>query len=268
MFLSWCNFLPYFNLLSSILLNPSSCLQTLQKIHLADHIRWMTDLLHADSIQQLEVALLRSPVVKVIDFLSGGLVQARPVTVAASAQPHPHTYTSMPPAPPVTSVPVVGITEFSHVPVVPTIESKSNEETTPPKTMTSDVSVLISKCHWVTTTLISPLVSAMVSTSSISFPVVVVPKLEFPVEAYPEYLNRPGGGKDYPCHLCHFTHSNLDSILTYIRKHLDVTIGCPICGRNYQNVASLCKHGNNVYSIQIVPPLLPCKMSLSPKRKS
>ena len=78
-------FLNYFNLLSSILLNLPSCLQALQKINLADHMRWMADLLHAYASQQLEVALLGLPVLEVIDLLSGGWTQARPVTVAASA---------------------------------------------------------------------------------------------------------------------------------------------------------------------------------------
>ena len=146
----------------------------------------------------------------------------------------------------------VGDSESCHVPAVPTMDSKSDEETTLLKTKTSAESVLIPKHQCVSTTLISPSVSAMPSTSSISFPVVVVPKLATSAEAYPEYLNRPGGGKDFLCHLCHFRHSNLDSVLTHIRKHLEVTIGCPVCGRGYQNVASLQKHGRDVHSIQIV----------------
>ena len=126
----------------------------------------------------------------------------------------------------------------NHVPAVPTIELKSDEETTLPNTKTSAESVPIPKCHHVTTTLISPSVSAMLSTSSISFPVVYVSKLAIPAEAYPEHLNRPGGGKDYLCCLCPFRHSNLASILTHVRKHLEVTIGCPICDRGYQNTVS------------------------------
>ena len=90
-------------------------LQALQKIHLANHIRHMADLLHADTVQQLEVALLGSPAAQVIDLLSGGLMQIKPSTFVAPAQPHPHTYTSTLP----TSVPVVGVSTSSHVPVVP-----------------------------------------------------------------------------------------------------------------------------------------------------
>ena len=65
-------------------------------------------------------------------------------------------------------------------------------------------------------------------------------------------LNRPSGGKNYLSCLCPFRHSNLDSFQTHIRKHLDVTIGYSICGRGYQNAASLHKHGRDIHSIQIV----------------
>ena len=57
-------FLDSLNFLPSISLNPSSHLQALQKIHLGSHIRHMADLLHVDAIQQLEVALLGTPVVQ------------------------------------------------------------------------------------------------------------------------------------------------------------------------------------------------------------
>ena len=139
--------------------------------------------------------MLGSPVVEVVDLLSSGLSQSRPVIVA-TAQPHPHTYTSTPPAPPPASVSVVEISESSPVPAVATIESKSDEEilTAPPKTKVSDLSALVSKCHHISTTLISLSISTMSSTSSItSFPVVPVPELVIPAEAYPEHLNRPDG---------------------------------------------------------------------------
>ena len=131
-------FLNYFNLFSSILLNLSSHLQALQKICLADDIRQMPDLLHADAIQQLEVALFGFPALEVIDLFSGRLVQAKLVTVTTSPQPHPCTYTSTPPAPPPASVTVVGVSEVevsesSHIPAVLTMELKSDEKTTLPK---------------------------------------------------------------------------------------------------------------------------------------
>ena len=78
----------------------------------------MADLLHANAIQQLEVALLGSPALEIIDLLSSGLAQANPVTIATSALPHPCTYTSTFPAPPLASVPVVGVSESNHIPAV------------------------------------------------------------------------------------------------------------------------------------------------------
>ena len=91
------------------------------------------------------------------------------------------------------------------------------------------------------------------STKLVLYPSVVVPELTIPADAYPEHLNWPGGHKEYLCHLCTFRHSNLDCILTHIRKHLNITISCPVCSKEYQNVASLHKHGRDVYSVQIVP---------------
>ena len=193
---------------------------------------------------------------EVIDLFSDGLVQANPVMLS-SAQPHPHTYTSTPPALPPTSVPVVRVSEVevsgpSHVPAVPMMESKPDEETTLQKNKTSAESSPSPKCHCITLILISPSVSAMSSTGSTSFPVVVVPKLSIPAEAYSEHLNRPGGSKDNLCYLCPFRHTNLYCILTHVRKHLEITIGCPICSRGCQNATSLCQHGRDVHGIQIV----------------
>ena len=44
--------------------------QDLQKIRLANHIHSVVQLLHADTIQQLELALLGSPAAKLLDVLS------------------------------------------------------------------------------------------------------------------------------------------------------------------------------------------------------
>ena len=231
-------FLDYLNLFIH-LLNLSSLLQALQKIWLMDHIWQMADLLHADAIQQLEVVLLGSPALEVIDLLSGRLAQVK-IVMLSSAQPYPCSYTFTPFAPPSASVPVVGVSEVvvcgpSHFPAVPTIKAKSHGETTLPKA-----------------NLISQSVSAYTVYQFNFFPVVAVPELAIPAEAYPVWLNRPGGGKDYLCHLCHFRHSNLDCILTHIRKHLGITIGCPICCRGYLNATSLHEHGGDVHGIQIV----------------
>ena len=40
------------------------------EIHLANHIHSLVELLHADVIQQLEIALLGSPVAKILDVLT------------------------------------------------------------------------------------------------------------------------------------------------------------------------------------------------------
>ena len=90
------------------------------------------------------------------------------------------------------------------------------------------------------------------SSTSSSCPIVIVPELAIPTDACHKCINRPDGGKDYHCCLCSFHHTNYDCILTHIRKHLDVTIGCPGCGKGFQNVVSLCKHGRKIHKIQIV----------------
>ena len=88
----------------------------------------MADLLHANGIQQLEVALVGSPAAQVIDLLSEGLVQSSVATTSAFVQPHPRSYTSTPPVPPPTSLPVEGISSPSPVvvPVMATSDAASH----------------------------------------------------------------------------------------------------------------------------------------------
>ena len=64
---------------SFVLHNSSSYFQALQKICHASHIRSMADVLHANTVQQQEVALLGSPAAQVIDLLSGAWMQSKPV---------------------------------------------------------------------------------------------------------------------------------------------------------------------------------------------
>ena len=224
--------------------------------------------MHVDAIQQLEVALWGSLAAEVVGFLSSGLSKSKPVTVV-TAQLHPNTYTATPPAPPPALIHVAGVSDSSPVPVMAKIESKPDEEIlTTSKPKISDIPAPVSKCHHVSTTLVSPSVSAKPSTSSTaSFPNVVVPELVIPAEAYPEHVNRQGGGKDYLCQLCHFSHSNLDSILTPVRNHLDITIGCPVCGRGYQNAVSLLKHGSDIHDIQIVASSTSLQGVVDPKEE-
>ena len=111
--------------------------------------------MHGDAIQQLEVALLGPPAAEVLD-LSSGLSKSKQVTVVTAQAPH--TYTATPPTLP------------------PTLVPKPDEEIwTTSKTKISDIPVLVSKCHYISTTLISPSVSVKPSPSfTASSPVIVV----------------------------------------------------------------------------------------------
>ena len=59
-------------------------LQSLQEIHLANHICSIAELLHSDAMLQLEVALLGSSAAKLLDILSVGM-QCIPSTQHQSA---------------------------------------------------------------------------------------------------------------------------------------------------------------------------------------
>ena len=171
----------------------------------------MADLLHADAIQQLEVALLGSPAAQVIDLLAGGLIPSS--IVAVPAQPHPGACISTPPAPPPTSIPVLGVNTTGPRPAM--ASTSGGDESALPQAKASKVSEVVQH-HCITPTPVELLSSTIASSSTEveTLPIVVVPELAVPAEAYPEHLNRPGGGKDYLCHLCLFRHSKLDSILT------------------------------------------------------
>ena len=225
--------------------------QALEKIHLTNHIKSMAELLHAEVIQQLEVALLGSPAAHVIDLLSAGWMQmtlASKGTVICPLQ----AYTTTPVALSPPAILIVGVTSSLPVESVPVDESEAMvsdpQEVTP--------SIVIPKCCWISLTPIqspkSPKPSSGPSTKSATYPILVVPKLTIPAEAHPKQLNQLGGGKEYQCQLCTFHHSNLNCILTHVRKHLVITIGCPMCGKRFQNAVSLHKHGRKVHKIQIV----------------
>ena len=115
------------HLIQSTIQSPNVHFQALQKIHLADHIKQMAHLMHVDTIQQLEVALLGSPAAEVTDLLLSDLSKSKQATVT-TAPPHPCIYTATPLAPPLASVPVVGVSDSSPVPVMVTVESKPDEE--------------------------------------------------------------------------------------------------------------------------------------------
>ena len=71
-----------------------SLFRVLQKIWLANHIKKMVKLLHANPVQQSEVTLLGSPASSVVELLSAGLEQMKPT------QPCPQKFTTSPPVPP------------------------------------------------------------------------------------------------------------------------------------------------------------------------
>ena len=149
------------------------------------------------------------------------------------------------------SIPIISITDSPL-----TVASPGGSRSTTPTILE-----ILSKWCQISLTLISqPEVTSKPSSSpnpdpsekSSSLPVVVVPELFIPAEAQPEQINQPGGGKDYKCQLCTFHHTNKDCILTHVGKHLDITIGCPMCSKGFKNVSSLCMHGKKVHAIQIV----------------
>ena len=175
-----------------VLHNSSSHFQALQKICIVSHLRSMVDILHANAIQQLEVALLYSPAAQVIDLLSGGWVQTKPVPTTTSIWPCPQVYTSTLPATALTSVPVLGVSSLIST------ESMPSDESLTTGMESQDVPMSTPKhCH-ITPTPVwssdSPMpftssTSSDLSTTSASYPVVVVPELAIPAEANPECLN-------------------------------------------------------------------------------
>ena len=68
----------------------------------------MAELLHAEAIQQLEVALLDSLAVHITDLLLAGQMQTKLTLMTTTIQP-PWAYIPMPSAPPLPAVPVVGV---------------------------------------------------------------------------------------------------------------------------------------------------------------
>ena len=163
-------------------------------------------------------------------------------------------YTLTLPVPVPTSVPVLGVSSPISTELIPSDKSLTTAMES------QDVPMSTPKHHHIIPTPVPlsdfpmPFISSTsdMSTKSALYHVVMVPELTIPAEAYPEHLNWPGGEKEYLCHLCTFRQSNLDCILTHIRKHLDIMIGCPVCGKGYHNAALLCKHGRDVHSVQIV----------------
>ena len=76
----------------------------------------MADLLYADAVQQLEIALLGMPVVQGINILTSGLAMSPQLDTPS--QPHPKMYTSTFPTPHPPSVPIRGMSSTTPTPAV------------------------------------------------------------------------------------------------------------------------------------------------------
>ena len=197
-------------------------------------------------MQQIKVALLGSPAAGIINLLAEISLWSPP-PMRQTVQP-PHVYTSTHLAPPPSTILIVGVTTSMA-------ENTGDDRADKSTTMVSDPQEapqnIPKHCHIVPTLVPTPEGPSTSSTSS-SCPIVIVPELAITTDACPECINRSDGGKDYHCHICSFHPTNYDCILTHIRKHLDVTLGCPGCAKGFQNAASLLKHGRKIHKIQIV----------------
>ena len=160
----------------------------------------------------------------------------------------PHVYTSTPLAPSPSTIPIVGVTTSTAEKTGDDMAYRSAKTVLDPQ----EVPQNIPKHHCIVQTLVPTLEGPSTSSTSSSCPIDVVPELTIPTDACLEHTNRPGGCKDYHCCLCSFHHTSYDCILTHMRKHLDVSIGCPGCGKGFQNAVSLPKNGRKIYKIQIV----------------
>ena len=144
-------------------------------------------------------------------------------------------------------VPIVGVTKVEEPPLA---EASTSKRISSPST-SADHKAGSLKCRRIILTPIS-ITSSKPSNSASKLPSVNVPKLVVQVYALPEWINCPGGHKDYKCQLCAFQYMNKDCMLMHIQQHLEISVSCPMCSKGFQNVASLHKHGRKVHSIQMV----------------
>ena len=131
----------------------------------------------------------------------------------------------------------MGVTQVPGPEMLPSTEVAISEGRPSPST-SSDPQVIPSKCR-----RIMPTPIPITSSSILNLPSIIVPKLAFLMYALPEWINHPGGCKDYKCQICAIQHTYRDCMLTHIWPHLEISVACPMCGKGFQNVASLCKHG-------------------------
>ena len=187
-------------------------------------------------MQQLELALLGSPMAKILDVLVMA-TQSHTTFACPSSIPLPsHSTTASYALIPTPSVPIHDVTETAEP-----MEIKASTSKMPPPTTLVSIEISSSKCCRIIPMPI-PAITSRASSSPSKLPLVVVPKLAVLVHALLEWINYPGGCKDYKCQLCDFQHTNKDCMLTHIWQHLEILIGCPMCGKGFQKVASLHKH--------------------------
>ena len=217
--------------------------QALQKIRLVNHNHSLAELLHADIMQQLELALLGSPVARLLDVLLMGIQQQIMSSCSTAVPLHPSTTLSTSSSLP--SVPIMGITNTESP-----AEAKASTIKVLPPTMSTDVEAVSPKCYWIIPVPI-PTPASKSSCLPSKLPVVLL-SLQSWHMPFPEQINHPGGCKDYQCQLCDFQHTNKDCMLTHTWQHLEILIGFPMCGKGFQNVASLHKAGRKIHSIHIV----------------
>ena len=224
--------------------------QALQKICFANHIHSLAELLHADAIQQLEIALLGTPAAKILDVLSMA-TKSKTSSIPLSAKLLCSAMLLLATTPSMIvlphQVPVVRVIKVEEAPLV---EASTSKKIPSPSTLAHH-KVGSSKGRQIIPAPIL-ITSSKPHDSASKLPSVIVPELVILAYALPEQIKHSGGCKDYKSQLCAFQHTNKDCMLMHIWQHLEILVSCPMCGKGFQNVASLCKHGRKVHSIQIV----------------
>ena len=153
--------------------------QALQQICLTNHICSLTELLHTDAMQQLEVALLGLPAARILDILMMATQSQTSSTPISSRSLHSATASSMIVLPP--QVPIVGVTEVEELPLAEASTSKKM----PPPTTSTDPKAGSSKYRRIILTSIL-ITSSKASSSASKLPSVTVPELAILVYTLPE----------------------------------------------------------------------------------
>ena len=165
--------------ISSFIMAFLCSLQALQKIHLANHIWSLAELLHADAVQQLEVVLLGIPAAKILDMLLMAIT-LQPHTPPLSKPPCPVTTPASTSSMIVASsqVPMAGVTQVPGPETLPSTEAAISEGRPSPST-SADPQAIPSKCR-----RIMPTPLPITSSSIPNLPSIVVLKLAIPTTLF------------------------------------------------------------------------------------